>query len=231
MILKKTKAGKKYCYEYFDSFSLEKALENKTFSSIRATNKEDRLTFSFKTDPKFASLRLLVILSPIFISIFDSGKTDLEFFVKTLEESNFKYGLYEKFFQDFSFDTYLTYYQNHQANEDIIVDKNLNVDFTVNMMDDVYILALNAMIESLILDKRICDKLLTYFSKMRNDIVINGRRSILANSIQAFYLSKYVVIWALDLYKIIENNHPKLYPYILPIYELTNNLKTPSMVK
>jgi hypothetical protein len=110
-----------------------------------------------------------------------------------------------------------------------MVDGNLTVSLIINLMDEVYILALAALIEGLILDKKIREELLDYFAKMRNDIVINGRRSILANSIQAFYLSKYVVAWALDLYKIIEKDHPDLYTYIIPIYELTDNLKTPSL--
>lgn len=223
------KNGKSYGYDFANTKELEKDLKNKASKDFKDTDDEDKLVFSFKTDPDYKKLRLLVILSPIFIAIFDNGKTDLEFFRNNLTKSNFTYGLYEKFFQDFSLKDYLNFYQNHEKNEDIMVDENLTVSFTINEMDPVYILALAALIEGLILDDKTREELLDYFAKMRNDIVINGRRSILANSIQAFYLSKYVVAWALDLYKIIEKDHPDLYPYIIPIYELTNNLKTPSL--
>lgn len=230
MILKKLSSGKAYSYEFLSSKDLEEKLKNKDFDHVGETKESDKLLISFKTDPDYKRLRLLIILSPIFIASFDSKKNDLEFFRTMLKKSNFTYGVYEKFFQDFSLEDYLSFYQNHEKNEDIMLDYDLNVNFSINPMDDVYILSLIAMIEGLILDEKICDALLEYFAKMRNDIVINGRRSILANSIQAFYLGKYVVVWALDLYKIIEKNHPDLYPYIIPIYKLTNNLKTPSMV-
>lgn len=223
------KNGRSYVYDFANTKELEKDLKNKASKDFKDTDDEDKLVFSFKTDPDYKKLRLLVILSPIFIAIFDNGKTDLEFFRNNLTKSNFTYGLYEKFFQDFSLKDYLSFYQNHEKNEDIMVDENLTVSFTINEMDPVYILALAALIEGLILDDKTREELLDYFAKMRNDIVINGRRSILANSIQAFYLSKYVVAWALDLYKIIEKDHPDLYSYIIPIYKLTDNLKTPSL--
>lgn len=223
------KNGRSYVYDFANTKELEKDLKNKAFKDFKDTDDEDKLVFSFKTNPDYKKLRLLVILSPIFIAIFDNGKTDLEFFRNNLTKSNFTYGLYEKFFQDFSLKDYLSFYQNHEKNEDIMVDENLTVSFTINEMDPVYILALAALIEGLILDDKTREELLDYFAKMRNDIVINGRRSILANSIQAFYLSKYVVAWALDLYKIIEKDHPDLYSYIIPIYKLTDNLKTPSL--
>ena len=69
--------------------------------------------------------------------------------------------------------------------------------------------------------------LINYFKEIRNDIVINGRRSILANDIYAFYLSKYLVNWALDLMKIARYKDKERYLYIEEIYKLTNNLKRP----
>ncbi|EEB35131.1 hypothetical protein ANHYDRO_02098 [Anaerococcus hydrogenalis DSM 7454] len=69
--------------------------------------------------------------------------------------------------------------------------------------------------------------LISYFKEIRNDIVINGRRSILANDIYAFYLSKYLVNWALDLMKIARYKDNDRFIYINEIYKLTNNLKRP----
>lgn len=231
MKLKIIKNGQAKTYKFESFKNLEEALKTKAYESIEQTDQKDQLILSFRTDPDFKRLRLLVILSPIFISIFDNGKTDLEFFRKNLQTSNFTYGLYESFFEGFDLVDYLDYYKNHKKTEDIMMDENLEVYFRINYMNEAYILALVAMVEGLILTENTRDNLLGYFAKIRNDIVINGRRSILANSIQAFYLSKYVVAWALDLYKLIENDRPDLYKYIDPIYKLTNNLKTPGIEK
>lgn len=227
MIVKKIISNKEYIYRFDNTFQLEKKLKSSDLDSYRDTFEDDKVIISFKTDPKFKKMRLLVILSPIFIASFDNGKSELEFFKRMLEKSNFNFGLYEKFFERFDLKDYLDFYQKHEKFEDIMLDRNLNVEFTLNTIDDEYLLSLTALIEGLILDRKTCDDLLEYFAKIRNDIVINGRRSILANGIQAFYLSKYVVVWALDLYKIVEKNNLSLYKYIGPIYELTNNLKTP----
>lgn len=72
---------------------------------------------------------------------------------------------------------------------------------------------------------------MAYFKEIRDDIVINGRRSILANGIQAFYLSKYVVVWMLDLISFIKEKNPGAFKYLLPIYKLASNLKTPRNLK
>ena len=58
---------------------------------------ENNITYTklvFPNDEKNNNLKLLVILSPIFIASFDSGKEDLEFLNKTIENSKFPYGLY-----------------------------------------------------------------------------------------------------------------------------------------
>lgn len=227
MKLTKIKSSQKLVYDFDSTRDLVKLLANEACTSKEESKDEDKLIITFKTDPDFKRLKLLVILSPIFIAIFDSGTEELSFFRENLKKSNFKYGLYESFFQRFDYKTYLDFYKNHEKSEDIGLDSNYQVYFTVNPMEDEYLLGLIAMIEGLILDKKTCQYLLDYFAQMRNDIVINGRRSILANGIQAFYLSKYVVVWALDLYKIIKENRPDLYKYIEPISYLTNNLKRP----
>ena len=87
------------------------------------------------------------------------------------------------------------------------------------------------MIDSLIEDKNNRKNLLKYFDKMRDDIVINGRRSIIANGIQAFYLNKYVVVWIIDLINFIKENNPDSYKYLQAIFDLINNLKTPRLSK
>ena len=83
------------------------------------------------------------------------------------------------------------------------------------------------MVDNLILDDKNRKELLKYFDKMRDDIVINGRRSILANGIQAFYLNKYVVVRMLELIDFIKKSNPKSNPYLKAIEDLVNKLKTP----
>lgn len=231
MILSKIESGFKFDYKFNSIADLEEKLNNKIYDSKEKTKSNDKIIISFKADEKYKRLSLLIILSPILISIFDNGKTELEYLKNNLNISNFKYGLYETFFENFDLEQYFSFYDNHPKNEDIIMDKNLNIYFSINHMQDKYILALTSMVESLILNESQMQALLAYFAKIRNDIVINGRRSILANGIQAFYLSKYVVIWALNLFKIIEDNNIENYKYIKPIFELTNNLKTPGIEK
>ncbi|MDY2927989.1 hypothetical protein [Anaerococcus sp.] len=82
------------------------------------------------------------------------------------------------------------------------------------------------LIEKLIEDDKNRNKLLTYFDKIRNDIVINGRRSILANGIQAFYLSKYVLVWMIEIMDKLMDKGKKSEIYLKPLYERLTNLKT-----
>ena len=225
MILKIIKNKKIYSYQYKDVFDLDFKLKNRDFYKLENTNDVDKVIISINNDKDFESLRLLVILSPIFITIFDNS-TSLEFFKKNLEESNFEYGLYPNFFEDFSKDAYFEFYRKNEKKEDIILNENNEINFTINLVEDKYILSLVSLIE-VIFSKYNRKNLIEYFEEIRNDIVINGRRSIIANDIYAFYLSKYLVNWALDLMKIVRYKDKNRFKYIKEIYKLTNNLKRP----
>lgn len=225
MIVKVFKNNKLYQYQAKDVFDLDKKLKNKDFSKLEKTNQKEKVILNFKNNKENETLRLLVILSPIFITIFDNS-TNLEFFRENLEKSNFDYGLYPNFFEDFSKEKYFEFYKNHEKFEDIILNEDDSIDFTINFLEDKYILALASLIE-VIFSKYNRKNLIRYFREIRNDIVINGRRSILANDIYAFYLSKYLVNWALDLMKIARYKDINRYLYIDEIYKLTNNLKRP----
>lgn len=225
MILKIIKNYKIYSYQYKDVFDLDFKLKNRNFYKLENTNDQDKVIISINNDKNFESLRLLVILSPIFITIFDNS-TSLEFFRKNLEESNFEYGLYPNFFEGFSKDAYFEFYRKNEKKEDIILNENNEINFTINLVEDKYILSLISLIE-VIFSKYNRKNLIEYFEEIRNDIVINGRRSILANDIYAFYLSKYLVNWALDLMKISKYKDKNRFKYINDIYMLTNNLKRP----
>ena len=227
MILKIIKNYKIYSYQYKDVFDLDFKLKNRNFYKLENTNDQDKVIISINNDKNFESLRLLVILSPIFITIFDNS-TSLEFFRKNLEESNFEYGLYPNFFEGFSKDAYFEFYRKNEKKEDIILNENNEINFTINLVEDKYILSLISLIE-VIFSKYNRKNLIEYFEEIRNDIVINGRRSILANDIYAFYLSKYLVNWALDLMKIARYKDKNRFKYINDIYKLTNNLKRPNL--
>lgn len=229
MIVKVFKKNKLYQYQAKDVFDLDKKLKNKDFSKLEKTNQKEKVIINFENDKKNEILRLLVILSPIFITIFDNS-TSLEFFRENLGKSNFEYGLYPNFFEDFSKEKYFEFYKNHEKFEDIILNEDESIDFTINFLEDKYILALSSLIE-VIFSKYNRKNLIRYFKEIRNDIVINGRRSILANDIYAFYLSKYLVNWALDLMKIARYKDKERYFYIEEIYKLTNNLKRPTIKK
>lgn len=225
MIVKVFKNNKLYQYQAEDVFELDNKLKNKDFSKLEKTDQEEKIIINFKNDKEYETLRLLVILSPIFITIFDNS-TNLEFFRENLEKSNFEYGLYPNFFEDFSKEKYFKFYKDHEKIEDIILNEDESIDFTLNILEDKYILALVSMIE-VIFSKYNRKNLIRYFKEIRNDIVINGRRSILANDIYAFYLSKYLVNWALDLMTISRYKDRQRYFYVEEIYKLTNNLKRP----
>ena len=192
---------------------------------------ENNITYTklvFPNDEKNNNLKLLVILSPIFIASFDSGKEDLEFLNKTIENSKFPYGLYSKFFANFDIEEYKKAYENYQIEEDIYLNDENNIEFRINSLDSTYLRSLIALIEGIILDQKSKEHFINYFDQIRDDIVRNGRRSILANGIQGFYLSKYVVVWMLDLCKYVIDHHPNKKQDIMAIYDLANKLKTPS---
>ena len=187
---------------------------------------KDFIKYSFLNDEDNNRLRLLVTLSPIFIACFDNGTYELEFFKNTIKKSVYPYGLYPNFFEGFDKDSYFKEYENKEVNEDIILERDGSIDFYVNPMEEKYVIALKNLIEGLILDSEANKYWDDYFKKIRNDIVINGRRSIIANGIQGFYLNKYVLVWMMDLCDYIKENNSNLYEDILPIYNLSSNLKT-----
>ena len=184
----------------------------------------------FPNDEENNNLKLLVTLSPIFIASFDSGKNELEYLSKTIEKSKFPYGLYPNFFADFDIYDYKKAYKNYQVEEDIYLNEQNNIEFRINPIDHIYLDSLIVLIETIILDKKSNEHFTKYFAQMRDDIVRNGRRSILANGIQGFYLSKYVVVWMLDLCQYVMDHHPEKKDHIRPIYNLANTLKTPNSI-
>lgn len=191
---------------------------------------KDYTKLIFPNDEENNNLKLLVTLSPIFIASFDSGKNELEYLSKTIEKSKFPYGLYPDFFADFDIEEYKKAYKNYQVEEDIYLNEQNNIEFRINPIDHKYLDSLIVLIETIILDKKSNEHFTKYFAQMRDDIVRNGRRSILANGIQGFYLSKYVVVWMLDLCQYVIDNHPAKKDDIMAIYELANTLKTPSSI-
>lgn len=191
---------------------------------------KDYIKLIFPNDGDNNNLKLLVTLSPIFIASFDSGKKELEYLNKTIEKSKFPYGLYPTFFSNFDIDDYKKAYEDYEVEEDIYLNEENNIEFKVNPLDDIYLNSLIALIKGIILDEKSNEYFTKYFDQMRDDIVRNGRRSILANGIQGFYLSKYVVVWMLDLCQYVIDNHPAKKDDIMAIYELANMLKTPSSI-
>lgn len=192
---------------------------------------KDYIKLIFPNDEDNNNLKLLVTLSPIFIASFDSGKNELEYLNKTIEKSKFPYGLYPNFFSNFYIDDYKKAYEDYEVEEDIYLNEQNNIEFRINPLDDIYLNSLIALIEGIILDEKSNEYFTKYFDQMRDDIVRNGRRSILANSIQGFYLSKYVVVWMLDLCQYVIDNHPEKKEDFMAIYNLANTLKTPSSNK
>lgn len=206
-------------YAYNKSSDLKEKLE--------VDRKEEYLNevkFLVANDRDYEKLMLFVILSPFFIACFDSSSQELDFFRRRISNSNFPYGLYPEFFP-FIEEKYRSFYMNKENKEDIFLNEEGLIEFTINPLKDKYILALAYLIEKLIEDDKNRKKLLTYFAEIRNDIVINGRRSILANGIQAFYLSKYVVVWMLILCEALMEKYEDARSFLDPIYENSNNLK------
>lgn len=198
--------------------------------TINVEKYDDHIKIIFPNDKENKNLKLLVTLSPILIAVFDNGSYELEFLRKIIEKSKFPYGLYPKFFDDFDIDQYKKAYDLYEVKEDIYLNDENNVEFIINPLDDIYINGLVAVIEGVIINQKSNDYFTDYFKEMRDDIVINGRRSVLANGIQGFYLSKYVVVWMIDLCKYVKENFPDKKDDISPIYKLANNLKTPSLI-
>lgn len=227
MILNKFKHGKKTSYQVNDNYNFEEISQNS--SKIK-----NCFSLTIVNDNDNEKLKLLVILSPIFIAAFDNGEYELEFLKKNIETSPYPFALYPSFFNNFDKKNYLTVYKNRDKTiltEDIILNTDNTIDFYFNTLEDKYLKSLLSMVDSLIEDKNNRKNLLKYFDNMRDDIVINGRRSIIANGIQAFYLNKYVVAWIIDLINFIKENNPDSYKYLQAIFDLINNLKTPRLSK
>lgn len=223
MIVNKFVNNKKTCFKVGNDYNLEKITE-------KEMQFEDSFSISIINDDQNEKLKLLVILSPIFIASFDNGNSKLEFLKKTIENSSYPYGLYPNFFDNFNKDQYFADYKDWDKNsikEDIILNKDGTIDFYINPIPNPYLLSLISMINCLIEDDSNRKEILQYFAKMRDDIVINGRRSILANGIQAFYLNKYVVVRMIELIDFIKNNNPNKALYLKPIEDAVNKLKTP----
>lgn len=225
MKLKITRNNKNFYFEGKDSFKIKENLLSNYYYRYDEVSEKDKIRILIENDKKDEILKLLVILSPIFITIFDNSN-NLSFFRENLKYSNFTYGLYPNFFEGFDRNKYFNFYNIHDKNEDIILNEDNTIIFTVNYIEKKYIISLIALME-VVFEKYNRRMLIDYFKKIRNDIVINGRRSILANDIYAFYLSKYLINWALDLMKIARYKDSERFELIRPIYELSNNLKRP----
>ena len=199
--------------------------------TVRIENFKDYHKIIFKNDPENNNLRLLVILSPIFIASFDNTNGYLTFLRSCIDKSKFTYGLYPNFFNNFSISDYKKSYESYLINEDIYLRDDGMIEFRINILDEKFLVSLISLIEAIIIDRESNYYFTNYFMEIRDDIVINGRRSILANGIQGFYLSKYVLVWMLDLCDYIFKNKQSYIDDIRPIYELANNMQTPGFLQ
>lgn len=227
MILTKFKNGKKISYQVTGEYGFEEISQDQS-------QFEDCFCLEIENDPEDEKLKLLVILSPIFIAAFDNGNVELEFLKKTIENSSYSFALYPDFFGNFDKEEYFKAYEDKdegKITEDIILRENKIIEFYFNSLPEAYLKSLLAIVDGLIEDDSNRHNLLQYFDQMRDDIVINGRRSILANGIQAFYLNKYVVVWMLDLFAFIQKNKADVSSFLNPIMDLVNDLKTPANIK
>lgn len=215
----KVYASESLSYEYSTTSALKEKID-------KAFDYEDlrEVRFIIDNDKDKEKLLLLVTLSPIFLASFDSSSEELDFFREKISSSNFAYGLYPEFFP-FDEEKYRLVYENKENKEDIFLNEEGLIEFTINPIGDEYILALAYLLEKLVEDDINRKKLLKYFDKIRNDIVINGRRSILANGIQAFYLSKYVVVRMIEIIDKLMAEEKNGNIYLNAIYDRLENLK------
>lgn len=217
----KVLTSKNLSYEYKATSALkDKMEETSDYEDLR------EVKFKIRNDDYNEKLKLLVILSPIFLASFDSSKEELGFFREKISNSNFPYGLYPEFFP-FDKKKYRQVYENKENKEDIYLNEEDLIEFSINPIGDKYILALSFLLENLIEDDSNRKKLLEYFDKIRSDIVINGRRSILANGIQAFYLSKYVLVWMIIFCEKLIDNNTTAKDYLSCILNKANSLQRP----
>lgn len=214
-------ASESLSYEYSTTSALkEKIAKDSDYEDLR------EVRFIIGDDKDKEKLLLLVILSPIFLASFDSSNEELDFFRGKISNSNFPYGLYPEFFP-FDEEKYRLVYENKENKEDIFLNEEGLIEFTVNPIRDQYIIALAYLLEKLIEDEINRKKLLKYFDKIRNDIVINGRRSILANGIQAFYLSKYVLVRMITFCEDLIEKDYKAKDYLSSILSKAESLQRP----
>ena len=227
MILTKFENGKKISYQVTGEYGFEEISQDQS-------QFEDCFCLEIENDPEDEKLKLLFILSPIFIAAFDNGNVELEFLKKNIENSSYPFALYPNFFGNFDKSQYFKAYEDKgegKITEDIILREDNIIEFYFNSLPEAYLKSLLAMVDGLIEDDSNRRNLLQYFDQMRDDIVINGRRSILANGIQAFYLNKYVVVWMLNLFAFIKENKADVSSLLDPIMDLVNSLKTPANIK
>ncbi|WP_105300997.1 hypothetical protein [Anaerococcus marasmi] len=214
-------ASESLSYEYSTTSALKEKIDKTSdYEDLR------EVKFIIDNDKDKEKLLLLVILSPIFLASFDSSSEELDFFRGKISSSNFAYGLYPEFFP-FDEEKYRLVYENKENKEDIFLNEEGLIEFTINPIGDEYILALAYLLEKLIEDDINRKKLLKYFDKIRNDIVINGRRSILANGIQAFYLSKYVLVRMITFCEDLIEKDYKAKDYLSSILSKSESLQRP----
>lgn len=227
MRVEKFVANKVYNLDIKENFELVEI-------SIREDKKEKDSFYKiiFENDNENEIAYILAILSPIFIACFDNGLEELSFLKDSIKKSKFSYGLNPFFSEIYRHGFDIEKISIDQSpNDDICLDPNNMVNFTINPMEDIYLKSLLFLIDKLILDDINRKKLLEYFDGVDYNILINGRRSILANGIQAFYLRKYVAVWMIDLINFVQKNNPECKTILKPIYDLTSNLKTPRIAK
>ena len=91
---------------------------------------------SFSSDENNEKLRLLAILSPIFIASFDNGAYELEFLKKSIENSSYEFGLYPHFFKNFQKSQYL---KEDRSADDIYLSNDGFIYFSFNDLDEKYL--------------------------------------------------------------------------------------------
>ena len=225
MRVEKVLSNKKFVFDIKDNYELVEV-------SISENNKENYPFYRivFENDKKNEKAYILAILSPIFIACFDKGHEELSFLKDSIKNSKFPYGLnpfFSKIYkQDFDFEKISI---DQISSDDIYLDYKNLINFTINPIEDMYLKSLLCLLDKLILDDSNRKKLLEYFDGVDYNILINGRRSILANGIQAFYLRKYVAVRMIDLVNFILVKNPECKTILNPIYDLISNLKTPRL--
>lgn len=79
-------------FEFGSDYSL-----NPIEISVNKSQKSSAFRISFSNDENNEKLRLLAILSPIFIASFDNGAYELEYLKDSIANSSYEFGLYPHF--------------------------------------------------------------------------------------------------------------------------------------